>query len=554
MTNIADLESKWQRALAFHKAGQPDKAEPLYQEVLAVSPGLVQAWNLLGVARAQMGRAADGLAAFDRALALKPDLTEALTGRAKLLWSLGRFEEAVAAYDQALAASPWDAEAWNYRGGALSFLGRGEEAMQSFTQAVAIRPDYWEAWNNRGVLAQQLKRHAESLKSFEQVLSLNPGLSEALSNRAVTLSEMGRFEEALADIEKALETKPDAAEHHYNRAGMLADLGRFEDALTAYDRANALKPDYAEAQYNQSLLLLLMGRFAPGWRQYEWRKRRGMKMTTRDHPEPHWLGEDISGKTLLVYWEQGLGDTIQFSRLASQAASRGAKVFLSVQAPLLRLLASMDTNVQVIGPSATPAEFDYQSSLMSLPLALGIGAETISGPPYLKTDEELEAEWTQRLGPKTKPRIGLAWSGGVEHRDDHNRSIALGMLLPLIDGKAEWFSLQKEVRADDQAALERSGLVSFADKLRDFADTAALIEQMDLVISVDTSVAHLAGALGKKTWILLPWKPDWRWRLGREDSPWYQSVRLFRQDRRGNWASVVKKVKGELDGLTADFG
>jgi tetratricopeptide (TPR) repeat protein len=540
-----DLESKWQRALSFHKAGEPAKAEPLYVEVLAANPHIAQGWNLLGVARTQMGRAADGLAAFERALALKPDLVEALTGRARLLWSLGRFADAVIAYDQALELSPRDAESWNYRGGALSLLGRTEEAMQSFRQAVALRPDYWEAWNNRGVLAQQLKQHVESLESFEQVLALNPDLAEALSNRAVTLADMGRFEEALTDIEKATAKKPQAAENHYNRAGMLAELGRFGDAFQAYDRAIALNPDYAQAHHNRSLLNLLLGRFEEGFRQYEWRKR--VKPPERAFAEPSWSGkEDISGKTLLLTWEQGLGDTIQFSRLASQAAARGADVFLSVQGPLLRLLAGLNEKVQVIGPNAFPAQFDYQAPLMSLPLALGVNAKTIQGGAYLKADPELVEEWSARLGPRIKPRIGLAWSGGSEHRDDHNRSIALESLLPLLTGNWEWFSLQKEVRPGDQAALERSGLVSFGDKLRDFADTAALIQHMDLVISVDTSVAHLAGALGKKVWVLLPFKPDWRWQLNREDSPWYASARLFRQKTRGGWGAVIEKLKREL--------
>jgi tetratricopeptide (TPR) repeat protein len=508
-----DWESKWQRALSFHKAGNPGAAEPLYREVLAARPNLAQGWNLLGMARAQTGRAAEGLDAFERALSLKPDLTEALSGRARLLRVLGRFAEAVTAYDQALAASPWDAEAWNQRGEALSFLGRGEEAMESFRGAVTIRPDYWEAWKNC----------------------------------AVTLAAMGRFEEALADIDQAIAKKPDDAENYHNRAGMLAGLGRFEESLQAYGQAIALKPDYAEAHYQQSLIHLLMGDFEPGWRAYEWRKRRGVKMTEHAHAEPHWQGdEEMSGKTLLLTWEQGLGDTIQFSRLVRLAAAMGAKVFLSVQGPLLRLLADMDEKVQVIGPSATPAQFDYQSSLMSLPLALGLGAETIPGAPYLKADPELVREWGERLGPKTKARIGLCWSGGIAHPDDHNRSIALENLLPLLTDKAEWFSLQKEVRASDQAVLERSGLVSFGDTLRDFADTAALIEHMDLVISVDTAVAHLAGALGKPVWILLPWKPDWRWQLDREDSPWYRTARLFRQEKRGDWDPVIRKLEREL--------
>ncbi|HWC62045.1 MAG TPA: tetratricopeptide repeat protein [Rhizomicrobium sp.] len=549
MPETGDLERKWQRALSFHKGGNLAAAEPLYREVLAARPDLAQGWNLLGMACAQLGRAAEGLDAFERALALKPDLAEALTGRAKLLLSLGRIEEAVTAHDRALEASPWDAEAWNRRGGALSALGRDDEAMQSFRQAVAIRPDCWEAWNNRGILAQHRKLHAEALESFEQVLALNPGMTEALRSRAIALSGLGCFTEALAGMDKAIEKKPDDAENHRHRAGILAELGRFEEALQAYDRALALKPDDAEAHYRQGLLYLLMGRFALGWRQYEWRKRRGTKPARRVHAEPHWLGEeDISGKTLLLSCEQKLGDTIQFSRLAPMAAARGAQVFLSVQAPLLRLLAGLDERVRVIGPHAAPARFDYQASLMSLPLAFGLDAEIIPGAPYLKADPELLQEWSARLGARTRPRIGLAWSDATGDRDedDPDRSIPLAHFLPLLGQEAEWFSLQKD---DPAGGEEWSGLVSFGDKLRDFADTAALIEQMDLVISADNDVGHLAGALGKPLWLLLPFKPDWRWQLNREDSPWYGSARLFRQEKRDDWEPVFEKLKRELAAL-----
>jgi hypothetical protein len=294
--------------------------------------------------------------------------------------------------------------------------------------------------------------------------------------------------------------------------------------------------------------MLLKGDFGGGLARYEWRKR----LMGPPHPRlsgPQWSGHDpLAGKSLFIHCEQGLGDTINFCRYASIAADRGAEVTLSVQAPLLPLLDGFDPRVMLISDAEIPAAFDRQISLLSLPLAFGTTLQTIPPmPDRLRPSAEKSAAWSNRLGPTTKPRVGLVWSGSALHKNDRNRSIPLEMLEPLIEAEVQWIGLQTEIRERDRAASASCpGLGAHGPELKDFSDTAALIDNLDLVVSVDTSVAHLACAMGKPTWILLPFAPDWRWLEGREDSPWHPTARLFRQPMPGDWASVIARVGEEL--------
>jgi len=379
--------------------------------------------------------------------------------------------------------------------------------------------------------------------------SLKPDYAEAHNNRGNALRALNRPMEALASYDKTIALKPDYAEAHNNRGNVLLDLKRPEEALISYDKAIALKPNDAGAHFNQSLCLLLLGRFEQGWRQYEWRKKRDEPIAARPYPQPLWLGnENIAGKTLFLWWEQGFGDTIQFCRYANLVEARGAKVIISVQQPLHRLLQQISPTILVINQNETPTYFDYHCPLLSLPLAFRTSLETIPAQAQrLKADDALRSTWSARLPPKTKPRIGVVWRGGTIHKNDHNRSIELGQFLTIVGADADWVCLQKEIRDTDAAVFhEDSRIAFFGDDLKDFSDTAALLDLMDLVITVDTSVAHLAGAMGKPVWVLLPYNPDWRWQLDRNDSPWYPSARLFRQPEIGNWTAVLDEVKSEL--------
>jgi hypothetical protein len=332
----------------------------------------------------------------------------------------------------------------------------------------------------------------------------------------------------------------------------LQQLRRDEEALACYHEAWKLDPDHGAARRSAAYCRLLMGDFAQGWMQHESRWEASDVVFRRRHADrPLWLGvEPVAGKTVLLHAEQGFGDTLQFCRYASLVAARGATVVLEVPAALKTVLASLHGVSRVVSESDTQLPFDFQCPLMSLPLAFGTDLNTVPAEtPYLRADADRVQTWKARLdeaGGRGRLRIGLAWSGNPHHKNDENRSMSLATLAPLYGLDATFVSLQPDVRQDDAGVLAQSGILDFRGELRDFADTAALMQALDLVISVDTSVAHLAGALGRPLWILLPRVPDWRWLLDREDSPWYPGARLFRQDRPGDWPVVIEHVAQAL--------
>ena len=511
----ATLQAKFQQGLALHQHGRFAEAERAYEEVLRQEPRHFDALNLLGVIALQTQRT-------ERAVEL---ITKAIGLNAK-----------VAATHSNL-------------GNALKNLKRPADALVSYNKAIALKPDYAEAYNNRGNALTDLKRPADALVSYDRATALKPDYAEAYNNCGIALVALKRPADALVSYDKAITLKPDFAVAHNNFGVALMHLKRPADALVSFDKAIALKPDYAEAYWNQSICLLLMGRFEQGLRQYEWRKKCDDLLKVRSFPQPVWLGEEnIAGKTLFIYWEQGLGDTIQFCRYAKLVEERGVKVIMSVQQPLLGLLKQISPTIEIIGPNEVPTDFDYHCPLLSLPLALGTTLETIpTEHQYIKANEEQRVAWSARLPPKTKPRIGVVWSGDTAYKADRNRSMELETLLPILNTDTDWICLQKEVREKDLAVLRQVGRIAyFGDDLGDFSNTAALLDLMDLVITVDTNIAHLAGAMGKSVWILLSCNPHWIWLLDREDSPWYPSARLFRQQQIGDWAGVIDQVKNEL--------
>ncbi len=345
-------------------------------------------------------------------------------------------------------------------------------------------------------------------------------------------------------------SSPNSVDTFYNRGNVLKELNRPDDALASYGKAIALQPDHAEAHWNESLLRLLSGDFARGWSKYEWRWRsRALAFRHRNFLQPLWLGADpIQGKTILLHGEQGLGDTIQFCRYAPLVAARGAQVILEVDESLRELVTGLAGVSRCVAKGDSLPEFDLHCPLLSLPLAFGTRLETIPATtPYLRAPARAVASWEARLAETNRPRIGMVWSGDARHKEDRNRSIGLRTLLPLLGVPATFVSLQRDVRAVDAQLLhERDDMLHFGGDLRSFSDTAALISHLDLVITVDTSVAHLAGALHRPVWILLPFIPDWRWLLDREDSPWYPTARLFRQAASREWQGAVGHLHDAL--------
>jgi tetratricopeptide (TPR) repeat protein len=548
------------RGNALRQLKRFDEALASYDRALALKPDYFDALNNRGVTLHELKRFPEALASYDRALALWPDHAGALNNRGITLHELKRFDEALVSYDRALALQPDRAEAFSNRGNALRQLKRFDEALASYDQALALKPDYLDALNNRGVTLHELKRFPEALASYDRALVLRPDHFPALTNRGLTLHELRQFDEALASYDRALAMRPDYVEALFNRGVTLYQLRKLDEALVCYDYALALNPVYVDGHFNKALLHLLKGDYDAGWREYEWRWRRwkeqDLTLFKRDFTQPLWLGQTaVEGKTILLHAEQGFGDTIQFCRYASLVAGRGARVLLEVPVQLKDLMASLANVAGIIATQDKPPDFDLHCPLLSLPLALGTRVESIPAQvPYFTVPPESLRRWTSALGLKRNLRIGLAWSGSSGHKGDAIRSISLRSLLPLADLDAEFVSLQREVRGDDVTALkERGDIVHFGDELNTFADTAAVIANVDLVISVDTSVAHLAGALAKPVWVLLPFLPDFRWLLDREDSPWYPTARLFRQQAPADWSGVVSRVAIELEKAIAGW-
>ncbi len=533
-----------------------DEALTSFDIALKLRPDFVAAWLALGDGLQKQQRFQDALLAFDHGLKLDPRNAAAAEKGARLLLDLKRFDEAAAFFGRLIEIDPGHYEARNLLGGALASLGRFEDAADAFSAAAAIRPDAPAAFNNLGIALTDLRRHDEAVAALDRAIAAAPDLAEPYNNRGNALKAQNRFAEALADYERAIALKPAYAEAHGNRGACLDELARPDEAFDSFRAALALQPDHADAHWNLAVNRLRAGDFRAGWREAEWRwKSAGLGLKLRGFDQPLWLGEQpIAGKVLLVYNEQGLGDAIQFCRYVPLLAARGAKVVLEISAALQQLLRGMGGVVQCVAKGEALPAFDLHCPLTSLPLAFDTTLDTIpSDVPYLSVPSGAR-DWKGWLGAGSSVLIGLVWSGNPNHINDHNRSIALRTLAPLFDIGAQFVSLQKNAREADLEMLRgRSDILDAASLLETFTDTAALVAQLDLVVSVDTSVAHLAGALGKPVFILLPHVADCRWLTGRANSPWYPSARLFRQGEARDWAPVVLELREALQRVGTPF-
>jgi tetratricopeptide (TPR) repeat protein len=559
----ATATSLLSEAVKLHQAGRLADAEKIYRQILAAEPDHFDSLHLLGVIFFQRGNPAVAVQLIDAALARNPESSVALNNRGNALQRLNRLEDSLASYDRALALQPDYAEAHSNRGAALHALRRFEEAVRSFDRAIALRPNYPEALSNRGNAQKELLRFEDALASHDRALAQQPDHAGAHCNRGNVLHQMNRFDEALASYERALAIQPNYPKALSNLGLALQEAGRFEAALASYDRALAIRPDFAEARYCEALCRLLIGDFARGWQNHEWRWGTDqLRSDRRNFSQPLWLGGDeIAGKTILLHAEQGLGDTIQFCRYVPLVELCGARVVLEVQKPLATLMQSLPGAAQVVARRDPLPDFDLHCPLLSLPLAFRTRLETIpSQIRYLAAPEDKIRAWRARLGAQNpgerdKARVGLVWAGhpGKEMpnagRIDRQRSVAFDRLAPIFKvTNCDFYSLQKgdaAVRQLRDSAL-RDHVTDWTDELHDFSDTAALVENLDLVIAVDTSVAHLAGALGKPFWLLNRSNSCWRWLRDRDDSPWYPTARLFRQDESGAWDGVIARIAAAL--------
>jgi tetratricopeptide (TPR) repeat protein len=475
-----------------------------------VSAGGVEALNQQGLGLLQQGQFASGAAVLQQSLAQNAKQPEVSYNLGYALQQLGLHDSAIQAFGQAIALMPEDVDARMSRGHVLATQQRFDEALADFSKATRLAPQLPDAWNNLGNVLQDLQRDEEAIAAYDQALALRPGFAQAW----------------------------------FNKGKALGALGHYPAADAAYEKALALNPNYDEAKWHQSWVKLVQGDFKSGWALFEARWTVPQLGNQRRYPQlPQWLGkESIAGKSILLYAEQGLGDTLQFCRYVPVLQALGARVSLAVQQPLVLLLAGQWPGVMVAEAFADVSGFDLATPLMSLPLALGTTLEKIPAEvPYIQVAN------ATTVAARGRPRVGLVWSGSAGHKNDKNRSMALSVLAPLFELPVDWVCLQPDVRESDRAWLAaHPEVVLNQSALTDFAETARIIAGLDWVVTVDTAVAHLAGALGKETWLLLPAGPDYRWLLERTDSPWYPTVRLFRQQQRGGWSGVVAKVSAAI--------
>ncbi len=514
--NDADLPRLLQKARTAHIEGALAQAEKLYEKVLKRDPNNFDALHLLGFLNHQNGRTAEALLFLTAAIARNDRSAEAYSNHALVLHELGRIQDALASYHRALAIEPDNVDLLNTYAVALLDLGRTEEALAVLDGVLARDPKHIEALGNRGNALLKLNRPDEALSGYEAALAIRGDNAQLLTNRAHVLRRLDRSEEALIDLRKAV----------------------------------ALNPGHPEAFFELGMALLTLGEFEEGWAAYE---KRWATATFAPHrrnfKSPLWTGlQPLNGRTLLLHAEQGFGDTIQFIRYAPHLARLGATVVLEVQPELAELVSNMEGVTRVIARGDKLVPFDLHCPLMSLPHACRTSMTSVpTGVPYLKMPDSHAAKWAKRL-PAGKRLIGVAWAGQRSHRNDANRSIALRQFAALFGRKdIQFVSLQRDLNEDDRTLLRRQdNVLDIGDELRDFADTAALISCLDCVVSVDTAIAHLAGALAKPLVVLLPFAADFRWLRARNDSPWYPTARLFRQPRFGDWASVIEEVGQHL--------
>jgi tetratricopeptide (TPR) repeat protein len=535
---------------ALKALGQIDDAIEQFRNALTLAPSFPMAHYNLGNAYASVGRHEDAADAFEKSLRLQPDDASSHNNLGNALHALGRHTEAIASFQRALELRPGHAGALNNLGMSLNALERADEAIPRFQAALAAEPRFVAAHFNLANTLDALGRHAEAVASFQAALALQPNLPPTIFGLGNALAALGRHAQALPYLERAVGLDPQFSLAWLSLGTAHQALGAHAAAVRAFDQALRLRPDLASAHMNRALAWLALRDFARGLPEYEWRLQTTAQPVIQTLPR--WHGEPIEQRTLLVHAEQGFGDTLQFVRFVPLASQRAARVVLEVQPPLLPLLApaAQAWRVTLIAQGAPRPAADLQCPLLSLPLALGTTYDTIPArTPYLSAPPAYSRKWRGSLGGHAKRKIGIAWSGRIQQNE--TRSMPLAALAPLfaLEG-IDWIVLQPDLSAEERAALDahpRAASIHRLDKrIGDFADTAAIIERLDAVVSIDTSIAHLAGALKKPLWLMLPFAADWRWFVGETRTPWYPGATLLRQPQPGAWDDVVEAVANEL--------
>ncbi|HSZ56384.1 MAG TPA: tetratricopeptide repeat protein [Tepidisphaeraceae bacterium] len=579
-----NIQQLFDDAARQHQAGQLREAERAYRQVLQAQPAHADALHMLGVVNAQLGNYDAAAALIRRAIEISPANAGYHANLGNVLQESGQLDDAVAAYGRAIALAPNLAEVYNNLANALQHRGDIEQAVSAYERATTLRPDFPEAHFNRGNALQKLQRSKDAIAAYRQALALRPsyaeahlhlgmalianadvevaidayrralalreGFVEAHANLGRALLQVSRQDEAIAAFRRALILRPNQPDVEHELGNALREAGKLDEAIAAYQRSLATRPDFADSHFGLAWTYLLKGDFERGWAEYEWRSGlRDAALWARHLAEPRWDGAELHGRRILLHAEQGFGDTFLAFRYVPMVLARSGRVVLQCPRPMLGLLGGQRGIEQAIEDGQPPPAIDVQCPLMSLPGVFATTLATIPADvPYIFAEPGMIEQWRERLGKPQGLQVGLVWSGKPAPA---NRSVALEALAPLAGiGNVRWHSLQ----VGDAAAAARTPppgmeLLDWSDRLTDFAQTAALIANLDLVITIDTAVAHLAGAMGKPLWVMLQYVPDWRWLLHRSDSPWYPTMRLFRQPRPGDWGAVASQIATALRSL-----
>jgi tetratricopeptide (TPR) repeat protein len=538
------------QALEFERAGNYPGAEALYRQIVQAAPDHWEAWRRLGAMCQARGNLGEAAASFLQALRLKPDDAEVNNDLGIILATRGQLEEAAARFQETLRLQPDFADACNNLGIVLGMQGKHAEAVARLQEAVRLRPGYAEAYSNLADALNSLRRHDEAADQCRQALRLNPAMAGAHNNLGMALKGLDQIDEAIASYQEAIRLSPGLADAHYNLGNALKALNRLDEALACYERAVQLNPRHANAHFHRSLVWLVRGNFEQGWPAYEWRWQcPGGPL--RRFAQPLWDGSPLGGRTILLHAEQGLGDTLQFIRYVPYVRERGGRVLVECQAPLLGVVSRVGGIDGVAAQGAALPAFDVQASFLSLPGIFRANLATMpAAVPYLTADPDAVEKWRQELNAVSGVKVGIVWQGSRRHREDRSRSVQVFQFAPLAQVAGVRLVSLQTGRGSEQVkgASYQFPLVDLGSRFdpASLGDVAAVVYNLDLVVTVDTAVAHLAGGMGVRVWVALPFAPDFRWLLGREDSPWYPTMRLFRQSERGNWNQVFRRIAEEL--------
>ena len=534
--------------LVEHQLGRHDAALESIKRAIALSDSEPNYHNNLGTVYRTIGKLDEAIACYRHAVGLRPDFAAAFNNLGVALLQKGEFAQAQRALERALEAKPDYAGAWFNLGNAMAARDEHAKAVEHYRHALAIDPNYIDALNNLGGALNELGNGVEAALCYQRVLALQPANAAAHNNFGRVLAQRDELDAAIGHFREAIALQPHAIDAHINLGNVLLEQGDAPGAHQSYERALALDPTHESAHWNDGLALLVQGDLAEGFRRWRWNVAAAKRFDV-----PEWRGEELNGATILIHAEQGFGDAIHFARYIPLVAARGGRVIFEAPVELHHCFANIEGVDEIVAFGDRLPDFAWQCPLLSLPLAFETTLRNLPGNvPYLSADPETVEDWRHRMaGPELK--VGLVWAGRPEHKRDRHRSIALAELAPLAAiPNVAFYALQKGAAVSEaEHAPEGMRLEILSPLLGDFADTAAAIMALDLVITVDTSVAHLAGALGKPVWILHAYAPDWRWLEKRSDSPWYPTAELFRQDASRRWAPVVADVTTELRALAA---